>query len=95
MVTAVTLLHELHNHNSLQCLKMQTDKEVGDNHHGDYHSAHSASILVAMTSPISIISCAGTIVQIMGVENAWMCLLIQAETQQAHEKGARGFQRMG
>ena len=30
-VTTIALLHELHNHNSLNWLKMQTDKEVGDN----------------------------------------------------------------
>ena len=30
-VTAIALLHELHNHNSLQWLKMQMDKEMGDN----------------------------------------------------------------
>ena len=71
MVTVIVLLHDLHNHKSLQWLKMQTDKEVGATPHGDSPSTCFASILATMTSPISIISCAGTIVPIMGVANAW------------------------
>ena len=47
-------------------------------------SAHSASILAAMTNPISII-CVCTIVLIMGAGNAWTQSSHLAEAQEADE----------
>ena len=66
-ITAIALLRGLHNHVSLQWLKMDQPLQKLS------FCPHSTlSILAAMTSSISIISCVQTIVLIMGVENAWM-----------------------